>query len=86
MFFLRGEATEEEAAPPAGGRFVALSLDGAAPASQLLTRWAIANALRTTDTVVIVNKNAANDPRHARRQRSSLLPAPSMLIRASLAA
>ena len=68
MFFLRGAAAEEVAAGES--RFVALSLDGAAPTSSLLTRWAIANALRVTDTVAIVNKNAANDPRHAARDSS----------------
>ena len=60
MFFLRGEPAE---LPPGTARFVALSLDGASPASSLLTRWAIANALRPVDTVIIVNKNAAADPK-----------------------
>ena len=64
MFLLRGEPAD---VPRGAARFVVLSLDGAAPASSLLTRWAIANALRPADTVIIFNKNADNDPRRARK-------------------
>jgi len=61
MFFLRGDASAVGDA--SAGRFVAIALDGAAPASTLLARWAIVNALRPNDTAVIVNQNVAADPR-----------------------
>ena len=69
LFLVRGEAAA--APPPAGaGRFLALALDGAAPSSELLTRWTISNVLRPNDTLTIINKNPGSDARRAQRRRA----------------
>jgi hypothetical protein len=62
LFLVRVTDEAAAAAAATGARFVVIALDGAAPSSSLLTRWAIANALRPTDTVVVVNKGASGDP------------------------
>ncbi len=60
VFIVRSAAQAAAAAAPAqapsDARFVVIAVDGRAPSSSLLVRWATSNILRSNDTVLLCHK------------------------------
>ena len=58
--------SQPESVPPApASRSIVMALDGAAPASSLLTRWVISNALRPRDHVTVLHRQVGTQANEA---------------------
>ena len=86
VFIVRGaeDTPSDRRPPPSAGRLVAIAVDGRFPNSEALTKWAIANAIRESDRVLLVTSPAcsAHEREAERCLKVTLGPSPAALLHA----